>query len=73
VARSLPFEITGRSGDLLRHGCIGLVHRFVPTDCDRPPSPNAKKKADEVEQPELIDHAGLLVNRPPGKAESPFI
>jgi hypothetical protein len=70
VARSLPLEITCRSGDLLGHGCIGLVHRFVPTDCDRPASPNTKK-ADVVEQ--LIDHGGLLVNRPPGTAELPFI
>jgi hypothetical protein len=32
-----------------------------------------KKKADVVEQPELIDHVGLLVNRPLGIAEVPFI
>jgi len=32
-----------------------------------------KKKADVVEHPEVIDHVGLLVNRPPGTAELPFI
>jgi hypothetical protein len=33
----------------------------------------SEKKADVIEQPELFDHVGLLVNRPPGTAELPFI
>jgi len=33
----------------------------------------AKKKADVVEHPEVFDHVGLLVNKPPGTAGLPFI
>ena len=32
-----------------------------------------KKKAGVVEHPEVFDHAGLLINGPPGKAGVPFI
>jgi hypothetical protein len=32
----------------------------------------AKKKADVVEHPEVSDHIGLLVNKPPGPAGLPF-
>ncbi len=32
-----------------------------------------KKKAGMVEHPEVFDHAGLLVNGPPGKAGLPLI
>ena len=32
-----------------------------------------KKKAGVVEHPEVFDHAGLLVNGPPGNAGVPFI
>jgi hypothetical protein len=32
-----------------------------------------KKKAGMVEHPEVFDHAGLLINGPPGKAGVPFI
>jgi hypothetical protein len=32
-----------------------------------------KKKTGVVEYPEVFDHAGLLVNEPPGKAGLPFI
>jgi hypothetical protein len=31
------------------------------------------KKADVVKHPEVFDHVGLLVNKPPGKAGVPFI
>jgi hypothetical protein len=31
------------------------------------------KKADVVEHPEVFDHVGLLVIRPPGEAGLPFI
>jgi hypothetical protein len=36
------------------------------------PSPT-QKKTGAVEQPEAFDHAGLLVNEPPGQAGLPFI
>jgi len=32
-----------------------------------------RKKAGVVEYPEVFDHAGLLVNEPPGAAGLPFI
>jgi hypothetical protein len=31
------------------------------------------KKADVVQRPKAFDHVGLLVNKPPGKAELLFI
>jgi hypothetical protein len=31
------------------------------------------KKADVAEHPKVFDHVGLLVNKPPGKAELLFI
>jgi hypothetical protein len=31
------------------------------------------KKADVAEHPKVFDHLGLLVNKPPGKAELLFI
>jgi hypothetical protein len=31
------------------------------------------KKADVAEHPKIFDHAGLLVNEPPGMAGLPFI
>jgi hypothetical protein len=34
---------------------------------------SANKKAGVVEDPKVLDHAGLLVNEPPGKAGLPFI
>jgi hypothetical protein len=33
----------------------------------------SEKKAGVVEHPEVFDHAGLLVNGPPGMAGLPFI
>jgi hypothetical protein len=32
-----------------------------------------EKKADVAEHPQVFDHVGLLVNRPPGIAELPFV
>ena len=72
VAGTQLLECAGSYGDLLRHGRIGFVHRFVPGECDHP-SPTQTKKAGVVEHPEVFDHAGLLVNEPPGKAGLPFI
>jgi hypothetical protein len=37
------------------------------------PIADANKKTGVVEHPEVFDHAGLLVNEPPGKAGLPFI
>jgi len=34
--------------------------------------PPYKKEADVVEHPEVFDHVGLLVNKPPGLAGVPF-
>ena len=39
----------------------------------RPPCDAETKKADVVENPEVFDHVGLLVNEPPGTAGLPFI
>jgi hypothetical protein len=39
----------------------------------RPVIPQAKKKTDVVEPLKAFDHVGLLVNRLPGTAGSPFI
>jgi len=36
-------------------------------------SPQAKKKADVVEHFQVLGHAGLLINKPPGKAGLLFI
>jgi hypothetical protein len=33
----------------------------------------SEKKADEVKHPEVFDHVGLLVNKPPGSAGLLFI
>jgi hypothetical protein len=61
----------GRFGHVLRPGRTRFVQRFVPRECDRfwP----TQKKAGVVEHPEVFDHAGLLINGPPGKAGVPFI
>jgi len=32
-----------------------------------------QKKADVVEHPEVFDHVGLLVNKPPGMTGVPFV
>ena len=69
----------GRTGRPIRIRCgtVGsgddrAANRFVPGD--RGPSRAAtSKKADMVEHPEVFDHAGLLVNEPPGIAGLPFI
>jgi hypothetical protein len=42
---------------------LGGCHRFA-----RP----SEKKAGVVEHPEVFDHAGILVNGPPGPAGLPF-
>jgi hypothetical protein len=39
----------------------------------RPSHAAETKKADVVENPEVFDHVGLLVNEPPGPAGLPFI
>jgi hypothetical protein len=39
----------------------------------RRPGDAETKKADVVENPEVFDHVGLLVNEPPGPAGLPFI
>jgi hypothetical protein len=36
-------------------------------------STTRNKKADVAEHPEVFDHVGLLVNKPPGRAELLFI
>jgi hypothetical protein len=44
------------------------MRRFRPW-----PSKKIQKKAGVVEHREVFDHAGLLVNEPPGLAGLPFI
>jgi hypothetical protein len=36
-------------------------------------APSGRKKTGVVEHPRVFDHAGLLVNEPPGIAGLPFI
>jgi len=51
---------------------LGVSIGFVPAGCSRERATSAKK-TDLVEHPEVFDHVGLLVNRPLGTAEVPFI
>jgi hypothetical protein len=50
--------------DLLISVILGGRDRFAP--------PKAKKKAGVVEHLGVFNHAGLLVNEPPGTAGLPF-
>ena len=51
--------------------CIGRGHR-VPRSCSWT-SKAVKKKAGVVENPQVLDHAGLLFDGPSGMAEVPFV
>jgi hypothetical protein len=49
-----------------------LICSKVPRRRDYPALLQVKKKAGMAEHPEVFDHAGLLVNGPPGTAGLPF-
>ena len=48
-----------------------LAISLVTATEGRPPKRN--KKADVAEHADVLDHAGLLVNEPPGHAGLPFV
>jgi len=49
-----------------------LFMGLAPPGCDRPGLHERKKKAGVAEHPEVFDHAGILVNGPPGTPALPF-
>jgi hypothetical protein len=51
---------------------LDLSIRFLLPVVDRATRPKAQKKADVVENPEVLHYVGLLVNEPPGIAGLPF-
>jgi hypothetical protein len=51
----------------------GLSIEITPAARGRPAPPRAKKEAGVVEPSGVFDHAGVLVDEPPGPAGVPFI
>ena len=57
----------------LRHQCFCLIERESYRCRGRTISARLKKKAGVVEDPQILDHAGLLFDEPPSIAGLPFV
>ena len=71
VARWLLLESDCRLCSLPRHARVRFADFVYRIPAQRSPQAGAtksQKKADVAEHPEVINHAGLLVNEPPGQA-----